>query len=224
MPDPGPAEPTTAGSRPRGRLLAESSRVEAFSDGVLAIAVTLLVLNLRAPERRGLMLHDLAVQWPVYLAYLASFGYVGVIWVNHHQLFTRIARVDTGLLWCNLALLLATSVLPFPTAVVGSAFQVGDRNDQRVAIILYAIVGAASTAAWLLLFHYLSRNPQLLRNEAHASFYAAERRRAVLGIASYAVAAVVAVWQPLAGLIILCALPVFYGLTSEGWHFARRVS
>ena len=220
VPRPG-GEPSEAGSHSRRRLLAETSRVEAFSDGVLAIALTLLVLDLRAPTRRGLMLHDLLIQWPVYVAYLASFAYVGVIWVNHHQLFTRITRVDSGLLWRNLILLLATSVLPFPTAVVGSAFQAGDRGDQRVAVIFYSIVGAAAAAAWLLLFHFLSGNPGLLRNEAHAGFFATERRRAALGIASYAAAAVVAAWQPLAALIILCALPVFYGLTSEGWHIAR---
>jgi uncharacterized membrane protein len=97
-----------------GGRLAESGWVEAFSDGVLAIVITLLVLDLRAPQERGAMLQQLLQQWPAYLAYLASFAYVGVIWVNHHQLFTRIAAVDTGLLWRNLTMLLATSVLPFP--------------------------------------------------------------------------------------------------------------
>lgn len=78
-------------------VLAESDRVEGFSDGVLAIVITLLVLDLRAPERSGAMLDELLGQWPVYLAYLASFGYVGVIWVNH-QLFTRVAAVHSGVL------------------------------------------------------------------------------------------------------------------------------
>ena len=95
----------TAGEQ-SGRLSA-STRVEAFSDGVLAIAITLLVLNLHAPSQSAGTLSELASQWPAYLAYLASFAYIGVIWVNHHQLFTRIAAVDLGLLWRNLALLLA---------------------------------------------------------------------------------------------------------------------
>ena len=114
-----PGGPTVRGSR-LGPLT-ESTRVEAFSDGVFAIAITLLVLDLKAPMSHGKFLHDLLSQWPAYVAYLASFAYVGVIWVNHHQLFTRIARVNAGLLWRNLALLLTTSVLPFPTAVIGSA-------------------------------------------------------------------------------------------------------
>jgi uncharacterized membrane protein len=205
-------------ARPGPGLLAESTRVEAFSDGVFAIAITLLVLDLKAPARYGLVRHDLLVQWPTYLAYLASFGYIGVIWVNHHNLFTRIARVSGGLLWRNLALLLAMSVLPFPTAVVGSAFQHGSFDDRRTAIVLYALVGAAAALTWLVLFHFLSRAPYLLQDEAHAAFFAAERRRAVFGIALYALSALAALWHPVAGLVIVCILPVFYGLTSTGWR------
>jgi uncharacterized membrane protein len=100
---------------PPPRILAESNRVEAFSDGVLAIAITLLVLDLRTAGHPGHVGGDLLAQWPTYLAYVASFIYIGVVWVNHHALFNRIASVDTGLLWCNLALLLAASVLPFPS-------------------------------------------------------------------------------------------------------------
>jgi uncharacterized membrane protein len=103
-------------STPPPRILAESNRVEAFSDGVLAIAITLLVLDLHTAGHPGHVGGDLLAQWPTYLAYVASFIYIGVVWVNHHALFNRIASVDTGLLWCNLALLLAASVLPFPTA------------------------------------------------------------------------------------------------------------
>lgn len=199
----------------RGRL-AESARVEAFSDGVLAIVITLLVLDLRAPEERGAVLRQLLAQWPVYVAYLASFAYVGVIWVNHHQLFTRIASVDTGLLWRNLALLLTTSVLPFPTAVLGSAFQHGDHGDQVTGLVFYALVSATMAATWLLLFHYLAANERLLAEHTAASFFAQERQRALVGVGFYLLAAAVAVWQPLAGLAVAATLPVFYGATSEG--------
>lgn len=163
------------------------------------------------------MLHELLRQWPAYVAYLASFAYVGVIWVNHHQLFTRIAAVDAGLLWRNLALLLTTSVLPFPTAVLGSAFQHGSHRDQITGLIFYALVSAAMAATWLILFHYLARNERLLTEHTPASFFALERRRALIGVASYLLAALVALWQPLAGLVIASTLPVFYGVTSEGW-------
>jgi uncharacterized membrane protein len=211
-------------ARPVPGPLAESTRVEAFSDGVFAIAITLLVLNLRAPVSRGRFGHELLAQWPAYLAYLTSFAYIGVIWVNHHYLFTRVARVSGGLLWCNLALLLAMSVLPFPTAVVASAFQYRDFGDARTAIVFYAAVAAAAAATWLVLFHFLSRAPWLLENEAHTAFFAAERRRAVFGITLYALSALVAAWFPVAGLVIACVLPVFYGMTSTGWRFPGSAS
>jgi uncharacterized membrane protein len=198
------------------RLLAESGRVEAFSDGVFAVAITLLVLGLTIPAHRGMVRHDLLAQWPAYVAYLASFTYVGVIWVNHHQLFTRIARVNAGLLWRNLALLFTISVLPFPTAVVGSAFRLADHADESAALVCYAGVGATTATTWLLLFHFLSRAPGLLEDEAHTAFFARERNRAVAGIALYAISGLCAAWSPVAGLIIACALPVFYGITSAG--------
>ena len=216
-----PDGPTAAGSAagPVPGSLAESTRVEAFSDGVFAIAITLLVLDLKAPVTRGAVLTDLLAQWPAYVAYLASFGYIGVIWVNHHYLFTRIARVNGALLWRNLALLLAMSVLPFPTAVVASAFQYGDVNDERTAVVFYALAAGAAAVTWLVLFTFLSRAPYLLKDEAHTAFFAAERRRAVFGVTLYALSAVAAVWSPVAGLVIICILPVFYGMTSAGWRF-----
>ena len=109
--------------------------MEAFSDGVLAIVITLLVLDLRVPAARGAVTTELLSQWPAYLAYLASFAYVGVIWVNHHQLFTRIAAVNAGLLWRNLALF-PTSVLPFPTGALGAAFQHGTHSNRTAAMVL----------------------------------------------------------------------------------------
>jgi uncharacterized membrane protein len=211
-----------SGSGTSSSVFAESSRVEAFSDGVFAVAITLLVLGLRAPAHRGTVLRDLLVQWPAYVAYLASFAYVGVIWVNHHQLFTRIARVNLGLLWRNLALLLTTSVLPFPTAVTGSAFQLGDRADESAAVAFYAATGATTAATWLLLFHFLSRTPRLLVDEAHAAFFGRERQRAVAGVTLYAASGLCAILYPVAGLAIACLLPVFYGVTSAGLRLPGR--
>ena len=204
------------------RPVAETGRVEAFSDGVLAIVITLLVLDLKAPQQRGAMLHLLLQQWPQYITYLASFAYVGVIWVNHHQLFTRISSVDSGLLWRNLALLLATSVLPFPTAVLGSAFVHGSRRDEVVGLVFYAAVSATMATSWLVVYHYLARHERLLADTTAGSFFALERRRAVVGIAIYALSGLVAAWQPIAGLVIAATLPVFYGVTSGGLTSLRR--
>lgn len=144
-----------------------------------------------------------------------------MIWVNHHQLFTRIAAVDLGLLWRNLVLLLGASVLPFPTAVLSSAFLDGRLPNEVTAFVLYALVAAFMAFTWLVLFHHLATHGRLLLAGTPAVFFARERRRALLGVLAYLVAAAVAVWQPLASLLIICALPVFYGATSEGWRGVR---
>jgi len=205
----------------RRSRLAERGRVEAFSDGVLAIVITLLVLELHAPEDPGGMLRELLDQWPGYLAYLASFGYVAVIWVNHHELFSRLVVVDLGVLWRNLLLLLTTSFLPFPAAVVSAAFQHGTGSDQTAAVVLYCAVAAAMAASWLVLFHHLCHSAGLAGPDTPPAFFAAERGRSLVGLAVYGAAAAIAVWQPLVGLLLAATLPVFYALTSEGWERLR---
>jgi transmembrane protein TMEM174 (potassium channel) len=115
------------------------SRLEAFSDGVLAIAITLLVIEIRPPEvREGERLtHALWAQWPSYFAYLVSFLTIGVIWLNHHRIFEQVARVDGPLLLLNLNLLLWTALIPFPTAVVAQHLG-GAGEAARTASALYS--------------------------------------------------------------------------------------
>src|SRR5205085_5705026 len=96
-----------------------ASRVEAFSDGVLAIAATLLVLELRVPDPGQDLAQALLAQAPSYATYLVSFLTIGIIWVNHHQLFAHVRRVDRTLLFLNLLRLLVVSLTPFPTALLG---------------------------------------------------------------------------------------------------------
>jgi Endosomal/lysosomal potassium channel TMEM175 len=119
---------------PEGRL-SEKSRVEFFSDGVFAIAVTLLVLELAIPETRGAFGKELLDESMSYVAYLAAFGTIGVLWLVHHATFTRIRKVDIGVLWRNLVLLLSASLFPFPTAVIASAFRDGDGTDQAASVV-----------------------------------------------------------------------------------------
>jgi uncharacterized membrane protein len=116
------------------------SRLEAFSDGVLAIAITLLVIEIRPPELHGETLaRALWEQWPSYVAYVVSFLTIGVIWLNHHRVFTQVVRVDGPLLVLNLNLLLWTALIPFPTAVVADYLGEGG-EPARTAVALYGAV------------------------------------------------------------------------------------
>ena len=105
------------------------ARVEAFSDGVIAIIITIMVLELKAPEEPGL--DHLWRLWPVFLAYVLSFTYVGIYWVNHHRLFSHARRVTNALVWLNLLLLFALSLVPFSTAYMG------EQHFSRDAVLIY---------------------------------------------------------------------------------------
>jgi uncharacterized membrane protein len=197
---------------------ADPTRAIAFSDGVLAIIITLLVLDLRPPDSEsGQLLMGLLNQWPTYLAYIASYLYVGVVWTNHRAVFRHIRYMDTGLHWVNLAVLFTTGLLPFPTAVMAEAIGGGNLADEQTAVGLYALIGTLLCVSWLLFFHYLSQHPEVLQHEDDNLFFASERLRAVLGAALYAIAGVLGyLVTPGLALAIFIALPIFYAITSEG--------
>jgi uncharacterized membrane protein len=96
-----------------------TSRLEAFSDGVFAIAATLLVLELHVPRGEPDLARALVELWPAYAAYLISFLTIGIVWVNHHTLLEHCRRADRRFLYLNLLLLIAVGIVPFPTALVG---------------------------------------------------------------------------------------------------------
>jgi uncharacterized membrane protein len=196
----------------------DTVRVEAFSDGVFAVAITLLAVDLVPPVHRpGDLLHALLDQWPVYVSFLASFLYVGVMWMNHHATFTRIRRMDRGLRFANLAILLHTVLIPFPTAVMSATLQESNVADSRAAVALYALIGALMCASWLVFFHYLTSRPHMVEDDVPERFFHAERTRAWVGVALYCVAGVLGTaLDPLVALAIFLALPIFYGVTSEG--------
>jgi uncharacterized membrane protein len=200
----------------------DTSRAVAFSDAIFAIIITLLVLDLRVPDvPPGHLLTGLLEQWPSYGAYLASYSYVAVVWLNHKAAFNRIQQTDRGLHWVNLFVLFSTALLPFPTAVVSHALQEHNNADQRVAVAFYALIGALLCASWLAFYHYLARNPDLLKDQAKGGFFPVERFRALAGVVLYVLAGLVGyLFAPLVGLAIFLLLPVFYAITSAGlYHF-----
>lgn len=199
----------------------DPGRAIALSDGVFAIIMTLLVLDLMLPEGPpGHLLARLMDRWPAYVAYLASYLLIGVVWLTHVSAFGHIRRMDDGLQWCNLAVLITTGLLPFPTAVLAQAIGSGSVADERVAVGLYGGLGALTTLSWLLFFQYLSRHPALLASvPAYARF---PGERAVIGGVLYLAGAFLGVLvSPLLALVFFVALPIFYALTTEGLTIGR---
>ena len=198
--------------------LSDTDRLEAFSDGVFSITITLLVFDIVRPEYvPGHLLERLLTQWPNYLAFLASFFYVGIIWLNHRAVFSRVRYCNRSLHLTNLLLLLSSALIPFPTAVLSTALQTGGSRDAMVAVELYAIIGGFMCLSWLLVFHVLSVSPHLLEAHVELTFFPQERHRALIGIALYASAGMIGwIYSPTLALLIFLTLPVFYGITSEG--------
>jgi uncharacterized membrane protein len=209
-----PSGPSDDGTR-----LSDTSRVEGFSDAVFAIVITLLVLDLYDPDyRSGELAPVLAGQWPAYVAFLVSFVYVGVIWLNHHGLFRRIRRMDVGLLWINLAILFSAVIVPFPTAVLGDALaRTGDLHDQRVAVVPYALIAAVMSAPWWGVFTYLRGRPELLEPGVSPRYLQAQRVRPLTGLVLYVICGLGG-WfiDPAVGLVCIAVVILYHALTSEG--------
>src|SRR5215467_5250067 len=112
-----------------------TNRLEAFSDGVFAIAITLLVLDIHVPEPgSGSLGHELLAQWPSYAAYVISFITIGIIWMNHHAAFSRLRAVDHSILIWNLLLLLSVGILPFTTSLMATYLKEGSGESLAAAV------------------------------------------------------------------------------------------
>ena len=198
--------------------LAETSRTEAFSDGVFAIVITLLVLEIHRPDvQPGNLAGALLAAWPAYAANVLAFVYVGVIWLNHHSLFRVIRRADLKIQWINLAALGFTAFIPFPTGVMANAFQSGNLADERAAVAAYALVAGLMAAAWLPIFPYLQRHPKLAVPKLPADFFARQIVRPIIGVVCYALAALTG-WfvHPLVGICFIVFMVGYHTATSEG--------
>jgi uncharacterized membrane protein len=139
----------------------ETGRIEAFSDGVFAIAITLLVLELREPKTGHGVWRGLAHEWPQFAAYVTSFFIIGIMWVNHHSMFRSIVRADRTLMFLNLLLLLWTTLLPFPTRLVAAHLRDGG-TDAAAAEAVYSATLTLAAIAFSLIWIHAVRGGRLL--------------------------------------------------------------
>jgi uncharacterized membrane protein len=206
-----------AGEEPAALLT--TSRVEAFSDGVIAIAATLLVLELHVPEPGQDIWNAVGHQLPSLAAYVVSFLTILILWVNHHALFHAVARVDRPLLFLNGLLLLLISFLNYPTATLGRALESG--GFERSAAVLYALSFMLTSACFTALWAYLRAHPELLAPASRGSAGAA-LRRSVLGPVLYAVSLLIALLSAPAALVVAAAVAAFFTLTPR--HLRRTAT
>jgi len=157
-----------------------TDRLEFFSDGVIAIAITLLVLQIDVPDaHHGQLFHLLVRQWPSYAAYVLSFAVIGIMWVSHHSMFERIGTIDRGLLFANLALLSGIAFLPFPTALLAQYAHKGGANA-HIAAATYSITMTMIGLAFLVIWWHLIRHPELLGEDVDPANLRRSIRRAMV--------------------------------------------
>jgi len=189
---------------------ATTARLEAFSDGVLAIAITLLVLEIRVPNvpRGSTLAHELLHLWPKYAVFTVSFVTIGIMWINHHVLFQGVEGVDRGLLFLNLLLLLSISFVPFPTAVLGDYVRAG--NSGRAAAVLYGANMLLVGIGFLALWWYLRAHPELRSTDLSDDAVRQAIRRTIIGPVLYATSIVVALVSAPVALALFAAVAGYF--------------
>jgi uncharacterized membrane protein len=190
----------------------DRSRLEAFSDGVFAVAITLLALNLTvAGPGHGHLIRQLGSHWPSFVAYLISFFTIGIIWVNHHALIRSVKAVDRMLLFNNLVLLLFVVLIPFTTATAAEYLRVSASysGDAKVAVALYAVVFLGMSAGFGLIFEWTLHGDRVFQPVPPERRWAA-RLRFVGGAAVYVVALVLALFSPYAAFTLMGLVAVYY--------------
>ena len=196
-----------------------TSRVEAFSDGVFAIALTLLILEIRVPHATPdhTLWAGLVALWPSYVAFVLSFFVVLVMWVNHHELMRLAGRtVSYPFLFANGLLLLSVTFVPFPTAILAQYLATA---DAKVAVAFYCGSFLVNSLAWNLLFATIVRG-RLLRPDIDAATIVRIRRAYVFGPVVYAVATIAALFQPVLGLVVNASLWLLW--IGFGYHSTRQ--
>jgi TMEM175 potassium channel family protein len=187
----------------------DRSRLEAFSDGVIAVAITLLALDLTvAGPGHGPLLDQLKEHRFAFVAYLISFLTIGIIWVNHHALVRSIKTVDRTLLFLNLMLLVFIVLIPFATAAAADYLPV-DNWDRNVAMMIYGGVFLGMSVGFSAIFEWTLHGRRVYRPLPAEQHWAARRRFAGGGLV-YAVAIVVAVFNAYASFAIIGLVAVYY--------------
>jgi uncharacterized membrane protein len=177
-------------------------RLEAFSDGVFAIAITLLILEIRVPDAGHGLGAGLLALWPSYVAFVMSFVVILIMWVNHHELLRMVERVNYPILFANGLLLLTVTFVPFPTAVLAEHLAT---PEAKTAVAFYCATFVVNALTWNLLFRAMVRGG-LLRAQITAATIAGVRKAYYSGLTVYLVATIVALFQPWLGLLINVSL------------------
>jgi uncharacterized membrane protein len=188
----------------------ETARLETFSDGVFAIAATLLILDVQLPEG-GSVAHGLLEIWPAYAAYVLAFVTIGIMWINHHTVFKQIDRVDRTFLIINVFFLMVIAFVPFPTRVLAEHLQ----HDAKAAAFAYGATMTLMAVMYNLLWFYAARGRRLIAADADQRTVTGITRAFKPGVPIYAIATLSALVSSWLAFALFEAIAIFYVLESS---------
>jgi uncharacterized membrane protein len=195
-------------------------RVEAFSDGVFAIAITLLILTITQPDYSKHLAKELAQRWPALAAYVVSFAVIGIMWLNHHTIFSHLEYIDRGMFYRNLVLLMTIVFIPYPTGIFGETLR--RHGDAKTAAVFYSAAMTVNAMAWTGVWLHASLNRRLLRPD----FPEDQRKRATIlfsaGVLFYGIATGIAFLNPYLCLGFHGALALYYAFDPISRRVARQ--
>lgn len=191
----------------------DPARVVAFTDGVIAIAVTLLVLDIRAPADTRHLLHGLGALWPSYLSYVITFMLVGQVWANHHVLFDHIRHANRMVLFLNTVLLMDIALLPFAAGVLANSFR--DAQGERTAVILHGLAFLVAAALFNVIWWHARRH-RLLADTIDAAGVRAVARRFRLALAWIGAGTLLGALLPVLGVAVFTSFVIYFWLPVSG--------
>ena len=201
----------------------ETGRIEAFSDGVFAIAVTLLVLELHVPELKDghtsvYLFETLKMQWPGYIAFIISFFSIFIIWVNHHKVFKQIYKRNTGLMFANGLILFLVSLVSFPRALLARFFLT---DSKQLSVTIYTGLFVLINLAFNLLWQQATSDKKLLRPGISDAAVRQLRNSYLYGFPTYLAAFIVSFYYPDLALSICVLLWIFWAASSKKIDFSE---
>lgn len=198
-----------------------TARLESFSDGVFAIAITLLIIEIKVPDAEALRHQTLTqyiyAQWPRYFAYVLSFFVIGIYWANHHYLFKLFMRTDHVFNLLNLLFLMTISFLPYPTGVLGE--YVLDAEHMNTAITFYAFAIWMPTFCWCMIWLYANHRRRIIDTRLSSQFLRYLTRMYVASTILFAAAVVISFNNPRLAIFICVGLTLLYLLPPKKPQF-----
>ena len=192
----------------------DPARVVTFTDGVIAIAVTLLILEIRPPEDTQHLWHGLASLWPSYLTYAVTFMLIGQTWANHHVMFDHIKHVDRMVLLLNTLLLMDIAFLPFAASVLAASFRNG--QGERTAVVFHGLAFETAAALFNLLWWYVRHHQSIMADTIRPAGAYAITRRFRLALVWLGAGTLLGAAIPWLGSAVIAAFVVYYWLPIEG--------